>query len=361
MKKTYLWVLALALCIAAALSACSGRSDESTLSASSESQQTDASSTVQEEPVQTETAPLWLLTRERTSYSGSDQATEILYTYSPEGRLLVKQEPGGISRVEIYEYNDNGQISRATYEWISSEDGSYREIVYREDGTVLYTIFRNSDGTEHSRMSATETGFYSGTTYSVTVPGWSDPSTQYTEYEYDEKGNVVEERSYYDGALSSTIAREFDSHNNPVRELVDGEVAFGGEFTYEYEYNTEGQIIYSACRKDGELYTEMTRTDSDSGYTEESFCYMIEYDHSISSYTSDGKLLECISYGPDDSITVSYQYVYDEAGNMIQKTMNDKVTRYEYTTDSDGNIVEKKEYTNGTELYSTTEYSYARF
>lgn len=280
---------------------------------------------------------MWLLTSEKV-YS-MDSVRETSYTYSPDGKLLLKQEDFfGSWDLEIYEYNERGFASSITYESIPSTVQDYREVIYREDGSILCTIYRNSQGIEQSRSSDSDYSSYVGETFSVNLPGWSDSDSEHREYEYDAQGNVLEERSYNsDGTLSSKIVQEFDSHNNVVYRYVDGDVAFGGEFVYTYTYSDNGDIVSTQCFKDGELYTDSKRVYSDDGYTEETYCYMIKYDHSVATYTSDGRLLESTSI--------------------------DQVVSYEYELDDAGNVIRKKKFIDigdGKELESTMEYTYAK-
>lgn len=167
----------------------------------------------------------------------------------------------------------------------------------------------------------------SETSYEYTPDGKLSTSvknsdTTRTECTYDTNGNATEEADYNDGELENTRTRQFDEHGNVILENATAvwDQAYNG-FTYEYTYNDDNQIVNAKCYSGGQLYTDTTYTYSDTGHTEETYCYLIATAHTQSSFDQNGKLIKYINYLDDGStqeVQYSYEYSYDAYGNVTE-------------------------------------------
>lgn len=163
-----------------------------------------------------------------------------------------------------------------------------------------------------------------------------------TEYNYDEKGNLIRE-IMYDSAgnnLADSIEYEYDEDRNKIRtnRLVSGVL----DSYIVYEYNPENKLIRETEYNLGNSY----ELDSFINYT-------IEY-----AYDADGKL---VSRQSTDAVgnTETTTYEYDNKGLLSKEVIkgNDLTQTNTYTYD-DRNRVTKIEYSNGVlEEYTYSEES----
>lgn len=183
---------------------------------------------------------------------------------------------------------------------------------------------------------------------------------------YDANGNCLEEKEYYndEDTPSSQVTRTFDEYGNPVQENYSGEIAFGGQFTYEYTYDAAGRIENAKCYNNGDLYTDTSYTYLENGHTEESFCYLIAYSHTVTTYDQNGDVTKSVNYMDDGTTQETlYTYEYDEFGNKTREVVNELAfqstgeTTWSYTYDDNGNVTQCQEFHDGS-LFSVTKYTY---
>lgn len=166
--------------------------------------------------------------------------------------------------------------------------------------------------------------------------------TTRTECTYDANENPVQENVYDEDGLLDATTRQFDEYGNVILETATAvwDQAYNG-FTYEYTYNEDNRIVNAKCYSGGQLYTDTTYTYSDTGHTEEIYCYLIAEAHTKSSFDQNGKLIKKINY-LDDGSTQEYQY------------------SYEYRYDEHGNVAECRNYEDNS-LTLITQYTYKLF
>lgn len=63
------------------------------------------------------------------------------------------------------------------------------------------------------------------------------------EFEYDENGNKVHEKSYVDGSLDEERGYTYDAYGNMLSEIYYKDGKPNGEYTYEYEYDAQGKVL----------------------------------------------------------------------------------------------------------------------
>ncbi len=140
--------------------------------------------------------------------------------YNADGRLIkteMADEQGNLQQRYLYEYWENGNIKKATY-----EDGSgyVDTIEYWENGNI------KKDSNSKGRVEI---------------------------YYYDEKERLVESDIFVYGALSSNIQYQYDEEDKIVlvnRVIYDEDIY---RDVYEYEYDEEGRSILEKLYRNGVL------------------------------------------------------------------------------------------------------------
>ena len=117
------------------------------------------------------------------------------------------------------------------------------------------------------------------------------------EYEFDELGNMVYSAGYTDGVMSyessEMLGPDGSMYNEYVRYYSDGEL--NGEFSHEYKFSSDGNLLRVRDYLDGVLAAESTYEPADDGsyYLAREVCY-----------DENGKITE--------------EYHYDVQGNFIE-------------------------------------------
>ena len=206
-------------------------------------------------------------------YNDKNQQTEYIYYSYTNGEAVVTSR-------SCYEYDGNGNRTRETSYYGTSDDKSY-EYIYTYDG----------NGNETERVC---NSYYNGEVSYTTND----------KYEYDANGNCVKETSYSNGQVTQWVERTFSNifgndyyaTTSSFTYKADGVVSGG----YEYIYNNDGdQERYNVYGENKELvrYTVYDTTSfpkSEAGATYESTDY-----HYDGSGNPDGKSVykyKCYAY-----------------------------------------------------------------
>jgi hypothetical protein len=126
-----------------------------------------------------------------------------------------------------YEYNDNEQLTRSTYTRTSVSTSEYSEYTYESDRISRQTMY------------------------------WNNVLSNYIDYLYDEKGNLIKESKYYVPStgiaeLWTTTEYEYDNLNNPFqafsRLMTPGKFTNPNNiiketYTYHFEVDPETQDV----------------------------------------------------------------------------------------------------------------------
>ena len=168
-----------------------------------------------------------------------------------------------------------------------------------------------------------------------------------SEYEYDDKGNLIKSVSKYeDGSymLGSIIEMEYDEDGDMLKSTTydeDGTIVTSSEYVWNKD-KTECTVTYhDASGKANQTISQSYNADKKliKAAYETSYTEFIYDDHN--------NLKETISYSLDGSITgkCEYQNEYDENDRLV------KATYVNYFTDETGNL-----YQPGGDSYSVMEY-----
>ncbi|MBQ9198852.1 MAG: hypothetical protein IJ141_01555 [Lachnospiraceae bacterium] len=244
------------------------------------------------------------------------------------------------------EYDDNGNLIK----WIRYTGASSYE-------TLLYEYDKNGNLTK-------ETGYYSD----ANSPDW------YSEYEYDEAGNISMKKDYEKGQSSDTyimrtyITYDYDTNGNLFKETISA--VAGSTIIYKYEYDSNGNLVkWTICDSNEKPVSDTAVTtweyDSNNNMTrfngqdrESGAYYNREW-----MYDENGNEIKEINYNyTDDSVKDYTAKEYDSNGNMIKEISydsNDSITYYtENVYDEYNNIIKASRYGSDGKLTSVTEYEY---
>ena len=206
------------------------------------------SSAADSSAIEDTTVTVYLLKKANMFDSGYVQ-----YGYDDYGNLdyysMYNMDRELISSSFFDDKNDNGMACKIRTEYIS---GDIENIIleYNEDGRIK----------EKKYTYAEYCGF---------------------QYEYDDKGNLTEIREYYDGILENMICYEYD---NKTLKSVHCEDA-------------NGETVFDCVIENGRIIKEIHDSDSD----EYSFNY---------KYDQNGNLIES-TFEMDGEVTPSYTYEYE--------------------------------------------------
>ncbi len=171
--------------------------------------------------------------------------------------------------------------------------------------------------------------------------------TEYSEYEYDEIGNVLsyysedrfstykmvneyndlgyteKEYTYINGEENLVVEFFYDDNSNVIKIL---ETLDGKTLGYYKEYDENNRMIYQ---------TFTLETGPNESETLRSEAYV---------YNDNGRLIEQIDYDADGNVTMHFYEIYDEQGRIIHRYSDDDQNTqsgfdYYYSTDENGNTV----------------------
>ena len=196
------------------------------------------------EPVQAQPEKVTVYLLEKAIYFDSGYAE---YSYDKNHNIqeytVFSLEGDWISRAYFKEKDKNEMPNMIWEELAGSDDGSVHLIKYSEDGKMTEDQY---DSNTHP---------YSG-----------------YQYEYDQKGNVIKKREYYDGILQSTVIYEYQgselsrvySEDPQGDRIYDCSIKNGviaekvvyasdGDYSYQYEYDANGNLVKEEMLYEGEL------------------------------------------------------------------------------------------------------------
>lgn len=210
------------------------------------------------------------------------------------------------------------------------EDGSYSEILYNEDGTFAYSIFRGADG------STFEEEYYPNGISKKSIV--TNPDGSWMEYHYADNGIVDNENQiYYTGTV-----------------IYQKEVAADGTVVYEMET----ELRYE---DDGTYWTVDTYDDGsvrEAHYTAEGVLMGDKYTdptngmNSETEYAEDGTMLRSVYDDTANGVRTETEYYPNAIPMTMKVTRADSYTimeyyesgylKHEYYEHEDGTITEDK-------------------
>ena len=286
-----------------------------------------------------------------TPYMGT---SEWAFEYDSAGNL--------ISRTWTNDHDTSGD-----YKWTYDERGNQLTETNSVNGEVRGTIERSYDSNDVVRSEVSDSSLgHVETSYdehgnpvrvdtesnftAATTDGAVTEDHQTYEYEYDENGNILVERSHHEtgfltsGAEDGTTTRTYDDEGRKLTESVSYDNgALKMSYTQEWAYDKDGNLIYET---DPGNKTETSYTYDDKG-------------NSLTKTTSatDG------NYQAAGTVLEETTWDYDEEGLLTRKTTENReygsreTTIESYTYNEDGLLSYKERIKNGkSDWYYSYEY-----
>jgi len=218
-------------------------------------------------PIQAESRPTTEAPTDSTPTAPSAEPTQALprkvTVYLLEKSVLAD------SGYTAYHYDENHSIDR--YEEFTIEnDLRYTVFFEKKDEHGMAGQCRTQWGGGDSGETQLMAYFSGGKLKEQRYPGTSFSGTR---YEYDQKGNVLEKREYYEDALYASVKYEYqgDVLTAISCKSAEGELLFecvldkgritgktcyeyGGEVCYIYKYDQNGNLSEVMLSMDGELF-----------------------------------------------------------------------------------------------------------
>ena len=250
------------------------------------------------------------------------------YTYSPKG--LVVQTTDFAGKAQTFVYNRYKQLVRIEY-----SDGHTLTYAYTPSGRVKSLT---------DSLSGTITNTYDAMGRLKTRTNAQGETITYT---YDEVGNITKIET-----PTQSISKTYDALNR-LKSVTDTQ----GTTTYEYDaIGRQTKVTYPSGVSTEYSYDSRNRVTKiehkkSDGTVLQSFAYT--YDavgnpvkvventgRTVTyEYNSVNQLIkETVSNDPDGNNTVT-TFAYDQAGNLVSKTIGGITTEYSY--DADGKLIQK--------------------
>ena len=248
------------------------------------------------------------------SYTGSRGEFTNEYVYDANGRLILRVYTSAENSYTYQTcYDDKGNITKKTTGYYGNAE-LYSEYFYDENGNVIeeieYSLFKG----EVSRKGSCRFT-YSTDGKLIKEERVKDGNAWAIEYVYDEQGNLIQINES-GKTYKVTIDYTYDQNGNLIIEKGDG-------YVITQEYDERGNLIH---------YEYKFTYESKSEYV---------YD---ATYDADGKLIS--EYSVNSTNTYATEYLYDEDGNLKQKNVVTQIKGYEpyseqFFYDQAGNIIKR--------------------
>ncbi|MBE6806631.1 MAG: hypothetical protein E7527_01265 [Ruminococcaceae bacterium] len=272
----------------------------------------------------------------RKEYVSGSGYSDYVYTYDydQQGNCIREELIGGAaynSHVYTFTYNERNQLL-TRYEDFGAGSWNKYEYAYDADGNTLLEKTTRSNGDWTKAVSTYENGVQ--TSYEYTTE-WGD----YKKWHLD--GIKKYSESYANGG------------NNHSKGISEGDKKLYNYWSFRgdveetfYNYDDEDKLLTVLC------WMETTGNYDRYYYDEWGNCTKVE------------QYVITDPDNPDDTAKFSqtleaYTYVYDEAGNILQKEFrNNEGGIYEYVYDAKGNLLNHKHSNRSGTYWRTETYTY---
>ena len=229
----------------------------------------------------------------------NDGKITFINEYDENGNLVsnVSYYDGEVRRVELYEHDDGGNLTKVT--------------AYDQNIDKMYELAYEYD--ENGNLTA-ECEVREDWELKVNV-----------RYEYDENGNKTKTEEYNidDDSVRWQTVYEYDGEGNMISMVSHNSDESVSE-SYSYEYDTNGNLTkYTAYGSGGSIwkqtifeYSENKKYTKNAWYDKDR--NVKYYEEIREEYDFDRRPLKKV-YCEGGDITESYEYKYDEYGNLTEK------------------------------------------
>ena len=169
----------------------------------------------------------------------------------------------------------------------------------------------------------------------------------YSEYGHDAAGNLIEETFFNaSGDVTGHKKYEYDSYGNEIANYKNGEL----QNRCEYQFDKDGRVIVKTT------YNSLDRVISCDTYEYDSYGRCINHMTGDGQYRQafddGGRLTSYGSYDADGNAIASYEYEYDQNGNiaaLVRYNTGEVKESSKYKYDGNGNLIDMVRYdANGT-------------
>ena len=319
----------------------------------------------------------------QTSESGVSSSVEEGENASQQEDQVVSLEDGETVRLRtrLYSFDDQGVLEEVTlYEfdgWGNEvgyadylPDGSlesYSRKVYDSSGRKIEETHFEADGTMTSRYE----DLYEGNT--LQEYSWREGEERVLDGEstFDDAGNQLTLTSYNDdGSVDYTREYEYDSQGNLVYKNFGSyqEGSLESLMEYQYSYDSQGNQVEEQTFRNGELY-QVTQWEFDGNGN---MLFEYEYDKTMAlqyaskfQYDSQGNQIFDGWYDKEGDLRIVYENEYDQYGECVlaysdtspedPEEDDASLFTYENQYDEEGNLVREIAYCDGV-LWCVREY-----
>ena len=212
----------------------------------------------------------------------ADTTAETVADTTAEDTTAKEEEPKEITYTLPLSASKDGRLLR---EYSYSKNGLTMTMTdFTEESPITYTVTFGEDG----RLASLEWVVYVN---NIRTEKWKD------EYTFDEKGNIVTEKRYCEGAL---------------------------QFTYTYTYDENGNMLTQRSSKE---------YGKNKSYTD----YVLTYD----SHNTCVGITSSLNGGPAEAYKEAIENKYDENGRVVESKSDSYTVTYEYT-DKDSLLTNEK-------------------
>ncbi|OPZ98777.1 MAG: putative deoxyribonuclease RhsA [Bacteroidetes bacterium ADurb.Bin408] len=265
---------------------------------------------------------------------------DISFTRDAEGRITRITAPDG--KYISYGYDANGDLVEFK-DRVQTEDSSKGKVTYqynsthgltsigdpRDNANKPITNEYSEDGRLLKHIDANGKEIVYNYDFTAGKVSCTNRLLKNTEYEYNERGNVIKKTEYNFGVPYVTNY-EYDEYDNKTKETLVNKPGIYTEYKYEDLNPGAG---YAAITKDMQLVTEQIDPEGN---------------HTYYKYDTNGRVLKTID--PRGFATENY---YDAKGNLMwTKDAKGYYTYYNY--DARGNMTYMKDAENNETTYAYT-------
>lgn len=222
-------------------------------------------------------------------------------------RMTQQNGIGGGDLHREYDYDENGILIEER-EYSSTGELTYRRAYTLDDqGRVASSLVTEADGSQYTqKFSYDEAG-----RVTLRQSYQNGVVTDYGEYSYDDHGNQLTVKAYYDGelAMDYSFSYTYDGSGNILmrEEYLDGELVSRVEFSYDEKGREAGSVSYDP---EGGI---MTRTESTWEDRTETVIYSDmdgnAYLTSVTTYDPEGNMtFQENQYGGGGTVITEFTY-----------------------------------------------------
>lgn len=188
--------------------------------------------------------------------------------YNPNGKLnKIFQSNKDFTTTTTFEYNRDGKKTVENINTIFQGHPSFHKFTFEYDdkGNIILEKVYNCN--PHLKIEHSIEHIYNSSNIQTEEIEYDDKNikTRISKFQYDDSGNLIEEKWYDSKGLNSIITSEYDKNGNiTTRKVIYPDASKGTSVTYNFKYD----------KYNNEIYEEALSSDKPTFIT-----YSYEYDN----------------------------------------------------------------------------------